>query len=154
MDYVALCFHDGDSLNAYRHTLHCLFGCFVTYVLQIKAYALLFGSCLISLPQLQISGGPFGPITFTALSTKSINIQIDRGSDLGLFQLFTIRRDNWDTACNIPIYATLTDCTDRHARKGNNHYRIGARYDTGAWVPDNYYADTLQHDRMHCLILV
>ncbi len=101
------------------------------------------------LRELQILGGPIGPITFTALSTRSINIQIDRGSDLGLYQRFTIRRDNWNTVCNIPIYATLTDCTDGHAQQGNNHYRIGARYATGSWVPSSYYADTLQQDRMH-----
>ncbi len=69
-----------------------------------------------------------------------------------MYQWFTVRRDNFDTACNIPIYATLTDCTDRHARQGNNHYRIGARYDSGAWASSHYYIDTLQQDRMFYLI--
>ncbi len=100
-----------------------------------------------------ILGGPIGPITFTALSTRSINIQIDRGSDPGQYHLFTIRRDNWDTACNIPVHGILTDCTDGHARHGNNHYRIGASFPGGSWVPDNYYANTLQQDRTHFLAL-
>ncbi len=73
-----------------------------------------------------ISGCPTEPITFTALSRGSINIQIDKGPDLGLYQYFIIRRANWATACNIPIYATLNDCTDQHAAQGRNHYRIGA----------------------------
>ncbi len=94
-----------------------------------------------------ISVGPIGPITFTALLRGSINIQIDKGPDLGLYQYFTIHRANWETACNIPIYATLTDCADKHAAQGRNHYRIGARYNEGSWIPDNYYADTLQQDR-------
>ncbi len=34
-----------------------------------------------------------------------------------------------------------------HAAQGRNHYRIGAWYNEGSWIPDNYYADTVQQDR-------
>ncbi len=66
---------------------------------------------------------------------------------MGLFQTFTIERTNWQMACKIPIYATLNDCTDSHATKGRNHYRIGADYAWGSWVPSDYYATTLQQNR-------
>ncbi len=92
---------------------------------------------------IEILGGPIGPITFTSLSTRSINIQVDRGSQLGEYTHFFIQRDNWDIACRIPVHGILTDCTDSQARQGNNHYRIGAEYSTGMWVPGDYYVDTL-----------
>ncbi len=123
--------------------------CFTTSNLCFTSW-LLFDS----LPRLHILGGPIGRITFTAVSTRSINIQIDNGSDLGLFQWFTIRRENWNDACNIPIYGTLTDCTDGHAQHGRNLYRIGARYSTGSWMSQEYYADTLPQERMPSLIKI
>ncbi len=86
------------------------------------------------------------------MSRSSINIQIDKGSQVGRYQLFTIQRDNWNTVCEVPIYGALTDCLDRHARQGNNHYRIGAKASGAVWTPDNYYANTLEQDRKLSLI--
>ncbi len=99
-----------------------------------------------------VSGGPLGPITFTAMSTRSINIQVDKGPDIWIYHTFTIRRDNWQTACNIPVNAILNDCTDNYARQGRNHYRIGADFQHGGMVPRNFYANTLQHNRTHFLV--
>ncbi len=95
-------------------------------------------------------GGPIGPITFTSLSKRSINIQIDKGSELGKYTEFFVEREMWyEGVCKIPIHGILNDCTDGHARQGSNHYRIGADYATGTWSPDDYYVDTLQEDRTH-----
>ncbi len=121
-----------------------------THLIQWCTLWLFFNST----SHLQILGGPIGRITFTALSKTSINIQIDKGKNVGLFQRFTIRRTNWKDACYLPIYATLNDCTDRHARQGKNHYRIGARYATAGWTPSNYYTNTLHQDRMFCRISI
>ncbi len=90
---------------------------------------------------------PVGPVTFTSMSRKSINIQIDKGNDLGSYQLFTIQRENGDTVCDVPIYGALTDCLDSHARQGKNHYRIGAKSKTATSVINSYYAKTLEQDR-------
>ncbi len=98
-----------------------------------------------------LSGGPIGPVTFTALSTRSINIQIDKGSQLGRYQHFFVQRPSGPDICRIAVNRILNDCTDGHATQGNNHYRIGADYPTGVWSPDSYYANTLQQDRTHFL---
>ncbi len=100
---------------------------------------------------LGILGGPVGPITFTAMSTRSIHIQINKGSQVGQFNVFQVRRDNMATVCDIPIHRILTECTDSHARQGDNLYRIAAFYPGVSWGPRNYNAHTLQQDRMHFL---
>ncbi len=76
---------------------------------------------------------------------------MQKGHPIGKYQRFTIQAENWATVCKIAIHGVLDDCTDRHARTGSNHYRIGAEYDGGSWIPDNYYADTLQEDRTQIL---
>ncbi len=96
-----------------------------------------------------ILGGPIGPITFTALSTRSINIQIEKGSQAGPYQNFLIQRENWDYICKIPVHGVLTDCTDSHARQGNNNYHIGANYPSVSWSPEDHYGETLQQDRKY-----
>ncbi len=83
------------------------------------------------------------------MSTGYINIQIDKGKQLGRYKQFYIERDNWNVVCKIPIHAILNDCTDTQARQGKNHYGIGAEYTGGVRVPDNYYADTLKQDRKY-----
>ncbi len=90
---------------------------------------------------------PYGEITFTALSKGVINVQVAKGRDTGPYQWFTVRRDNWQTACDIAVHGALDDCTDWHARHGRNLYRIGAKYQGGSYVARDFYADTLSEDR-------
>ncbi len=86
-------------------------------------------------------------MTFTALSRHSINIQVEKGRDPGLFEYFTVKRENWDLACKFAIHGALDDCTDGHARYGTNEYRIGAEFYSGAAMPRTYFVATLQQDR-------
>ncbi len=73
---------------------------------------------------------------------------------MGQYTHFYIQRDNWQVVCKIAIHGILNDCTDGHAKQGKNHYRIGAEYSTGALAPADYYADTLEQDRMYFLTLI
>ncbi len=50
----------------------------------------LFDIIMKSTHILIVSGGPDGLITFTALSNTSINIQVDKGDNVGQFETFDI----------------------------------------------------------------
>ncbi len=128
------------------------YGRFVAYVLRSLLHEVMASRPLcLNWYSLDILGGPVGPVTFTALSTRSVNIQIDKGSQIGPYTHFFIQRGNGHTICTIPTHGILTECTDGHAKQGKNHYRIGAEYSTGTWFPDNYNTNTLQQDRTHFL---
>ncbi len=81
------------------------------------------------------------------MSTHFINIQVDKGNDTGLYEYYTIKRENISLACKFRIHAVLNDCTDQHARLGRNEYRIGAEFSSGAAKPITYSVDTLPQDR-------
>ncbi len=95
---------------------------------------------------------PFGPITFTGLSTKAINIQVEKWGHTGQYERFTVTRDNRHVVCSIAVHGALDDCTDWHAKRGRNLYNIGAKFHGGSFFPRDFYADTLQEDRTFTII--
>ncbi len=86
------------------------------------------------------------------MSTQSINIQVDKGNDTGLYEYYTVKRENLSLACKFRIRAVLNDCTDQHASPGRNEYRIGAEFSSGAAMSITYFVDTLPQDRTYCFI--
>ncbi len=124
-------------------------GSFVEYALFVRLHAVTMFHYLILMPLFDILGGPIGPITFTAMSTSSINIQVDKGSEVGEYTTFNVVMKQ--RICEIPINWVLTECTDSHASQGRNNYKIGATRVGGMLFPQDYYASTLQEDRMNFL---
>ncbi len=96
---------------------------------------------------------PVGPITFTAVSTKFVNIQVDKTGDSQNYNHFVVRRNVWDEICHIPIHNSVTDdCTDKDARPTGNHYEIYAANSGGSSWPKSYSPAPLSDERTHLII--
>ncbi len=93
-----------------------------------------------------VSGGPVGLITFTALSNTSINIQVDKGDNVGQFETFDIYKGPF-AMCHISIYGVLRECTDNQAKPGPNEYDIGATGPSSTSWPKDYTTYTLDQNR-------
>ncbi len=90
-------------------------------------------------------------ITFTALSNTSINIQVDKGDNVGQFETFDIYKGPF-AMCHIPIYGVLRECTDNQAKPGPNEYGIGATGPSSTSWPKDYTTYTLDQNRT-CLFV-
>ncbi len=91
---------------------------------------------------------PIGKITFTALTRRSINIQIDNGTNMGPYETFLVQKHVVDI-CEIPFRDPLNDCTDSTASFGQNRYEISAYYPHGSIAPTDFNGDTLMQNRKH-----
>ncbi len=89
---------------------------------------------------------PIGKVTFTALTRRSINIQIDNGTKMGPYEKFLVQKHVVDV-CEIPFRDPLNDCTDAAASFGQNWYELGAYYTYGLLAPLIYMGDTLIENR-------
>ncbi len=91
-----------------------------------------------------------GPITFTAVSTKSVNIQVQKTRDSASYDHFVIRRDVFEEVCRIAIHnSALDDCTDQHALATGNHYEIYAANHGGSSWPKSYFPAPLPEERTY-----
>ncbi len=118
---------------------------------HVFGYAKFFDIIVQSTRILIVSGGPVGLITFTALSNTSINVQVDKGDNVGQFETFVIYKGPF-LWCTIPIYGVLRECTDNQAKHGQNEYGIGADSPSSTSWPKDYTTYTLDQNRT-CLFV-
>ncbi len=90
--------------------------------------------------------GPIGQVTFTALSNKLINIQVDNGTSMGPYTGFTVQRESV-SVCKITAANILNDCSDQSAKLGANDYQITADYTGGSSAPKSFTTKTLERER-------
>ncbi len=92
--------------------------------------------------------GPIGPVTFTGLSTSSINIQVDNGTKMADYMKFEITRAlGAEDVCEILLSDPLNDCTDTAAKPGDNEYFVHAERTGEVFALDKLKAATLAINR-------
>ncbi len=92
-------------------------------------------------------------MTFTGLSTNTVNIQVNKGSQYHGFDRFIIKNDNHEIICTLPFTEHLNDCSDTAAVQGEHLYRIDAVGQSTTSVTVNVKASPLtKNGKFYALI--